>query len=148
MFSKMVVGFDGSEMSEDALRVACQMAQKLGSEIHLVHTQQPQTVAFAMGAVAGYHAVTTMPSPSEVQQAADIVVNKASAIAAEYDQTLAATHVDVGDAADAILDCAKEIDADLIVTGRRGLGAVGALVQGSTTLAVNHRAECACLSVT
>lgn len=147
MFSKMVVGFDGSDMSERALRLACDMAQKYHSEIHVVHTQQPHTVAFALGAVAGYHAATTMPSHDEVQKAGEAVLNKAQAIAAEYNQPLAETHVDVGEPAEKILECAKAHGADLIITGRRGLGAVGALMQGSTTLEVNHKADCACLSV-
>lgn len=69
MFSKIVVGIDGSQTSENAVRLACDLAQKYASELHLVHTPQPQTVAFAMGAVAGYHAVTTMPSEQEVQDA-------------------------------------------------------------------------------
>ena len=62
MFKKIVVGLDGSETSENALRIASDLASKYSSELHLVHTPQPQTVAFAMGAMPGYHAVTTMPS--------------------------------------------------------------------------------------
>ncbi len=73
MFKRIVVGFDGSPESEHALRLACDLAQKYDSEIHLVHTPQPQTVAFAMGAVAGYHAVTTMPSSEEVTVPATLI---------------------------------------------------------------------------
>ena len=68
MFRKIVIGIDGSDAATRALRLACDLAQKYGSELHLVHTPQPQTVAFAMGAVAGYHAVTTMPSAEEVKE--------------------------------------------------------------------------------
>ena len=67
MFEKIVIGTDGSEEAEHALRLACDIAQKYDSEIHLVHTPQPQTVAFAMGAMAGYHAMTAMPAPEEVR---------------------------------------------------------------------------------
>ena len=69
MFDKIVVGIDGSKTSETALEVACDLAGKYGSEIHLIHTPQPQTVAFAIGAVAGYHMVTTMPEETEVNLA-------------------------------------------------------------------------------
>ena len=147
MFNKIVVGFDGSEMSERALRLACEVARKFKSEIHLVHTPEPHTVAFAMGAVAGYHAVTTMPSADEVKKASDKVVQKAQAIAKEYDQTIQQAHVERGEPADEIVACAEKCGADLIVTGRRGLGAVGSLVQGSTSLRVNHLAKCASMSV-
>ena len=36
MFKKIVVGLDGSQTSTNALRLACDLAQKYGSEIHLV----------------------------------------------------------------------------------------------------------------
>ena len=147
MFAKMVVGLDGSDHSDKALRLACDLAGKYGSELHLVHTPQPQTVAFAMGAVAGYHAATTMPSHEEVQEAADKILDAAKAVAKELGQTVASTHTEVGDPADHIIACGKEVGADLIVTGRRGLGSMGSLIQGSTTQRVNHLADCACLSV-
>ncbi|MGR3616583.1 MAG: universal stress protein [Paracoccaceae bacterium] len=147
MFKTIIVGLDGSQTSETALRVACDLAQKYGSQLHLVHTPQPQTVAFAMGAVAGYHAVTTMPSEAEVQQAADKIINAGQAIAAENNVTVTEAHSDRGNPVDEIIACAENCNADLIVTGRRGLGSIGALVQGSTSLGISHYAKCACLSV-
>ena len=147
MFKTIVVGLDGSEPAQHALRLACDMAGKYGAGLHLVHTPQPQTVAFAMGAVAGYHAATTMPSPDEVQAAGDKILADGAQIATDAGQTVAGTHQELGDAANVIIEYAKGCNADLIVTGRRGLGSVGALVQGSTTQRVNHLAQCACLSV-
>ena len=148
MFNKIVVGIDGSETSENALHLACDLAGKYGSELHLVHTSQPQTVAFAMGAVAGYHAVTTMPSAAEVKEASDKIINAGKEIAKSHGQTFTKVHAGEGDAAKQIIACADDCGADLIVTGRRGLGSLGALVQGSTSQSINHLAKCACLSVT
>ena len=147
MFHTIVVGLDGSQTSDTALRLACDLAGKYGADLHLVHTPQPQTVAFALGAVAGYHAGTTMPSHDAVQTAGNKILDKGKAIASEHGQSVAGTLMELGDPADTIVDYAKDHGADLIVTGRRGLGTVGALVQGSTTQRVNHLAECACLSV-
>lgn len=147
MFNKIVIGFDGSETSERGLRLGCDLAQKYGSEIHLVHTPQPQTVAFAMGAMAGYHVATTMPSPTDVKAANAKVISAAEAIAGETGQTLTQTHVETGEPGDVIVAYAEKCGSDLIVTGRRGLGALGAIVQGSTSLRVNHLAKCATLSV-
>ena len=147
MFKKIVVGLDGSETSDRSLRLACDLAQKYEAELHLVHTPQPQTVAFAMGAVAGYHAVTTMPHEQEVNAAAEKILAKGESVVRDCGQEVAQSRSDRGDPADNIVAYAKEVDADLIVTGRRGLGTVGALVLGSTTQRVNHLAECACLSV-
>ena len=147
MFSKIVVGLDGSEISENALRIACDLAQKYESELHLVHTPQPATVAFALGAVAGYHAAATMPSAEEVQQAVDKIINSGEAIAKECGVKVASTHTERGDPAEQIVACAEDCGADLIVTGRRGLGSLGALVQGSTSQSIGHLAKCACLTI-
>lgn len=147
MFSKIVVGLDGSEPSNNALRVACDIAGKYGSELHLVHVPQPQSVAFAMGAVAGYHTVTTMPDPAQVAEAAEKILSSGKAIASECSCDVASSVVDHGDPGDCLVEAAEKLGADLIVTGRRGLGSIGALVQGSTSLRVSHIAKCACLSV-
>lgn len=147
MFKKIVVGIDGSDNANHALTLACDLADKYGSEIHLVHTPQPQTVAFALGAVASYHVVTTMPSASEIKEASEKVLRAGTALAAEHGQTITHTYGNQGDPADELVACAEKTGADLIVTGRRGLGSVGALVQGSTSQRVNHLAKCACLSV-
>ncbi|WP_372573143.1 universal stress protein [Ruegeria jejuensis] len=147
MFEKIVVGLDGSEPSDRAMRVACELAGKFGASITLVHTPQPQTVAFALGATMGYHAVTTMPTEVEVKQAADKIVDAGKAIAAEKGIEIAETHTDRGDPAEQIVHCAESAGADLIVTGRRGLGNLQALVQGSTTQRIGKLSNCSCLSV-
>lgn len=147
MFKKIVVGLDGSETSESALRLASDLAQKYDSELYLVHTPQPDTVAFAMGAVAGYHAVTTMPSSKKVAEAAQKIVDSGKAIAKEYGRAIAQTNVERGNPAEKIIAVAEQCGGDLIVTGRRGLGSIGSLVQGSTSQRIGHLATCACLSV-
>lgn len=147
MFKKIVVGIDGSNASEQALVMACDIAQKYQSEIHLVHTPQPKTVAFALGAATGYHAVTTMPSPGEVDAACEKILQSGIVIAKENGQEIAKTYGERGEPADQLVACAAQCDADLIVTGRRGLGGLGNLVQGSTSSRVSHLAQCACLTV-
>ena len=147
MFKSIVVGLDGSDHSTNALRVACDIARKYNAQLHLVHTPQPQTVAFAMGAVAGYHAVTTMPSPEEVKEAAMKILNAGKDLAASLGRTDVTIHIGHGDPADEAVAHAEKNGADLIVTGRRGLGSLGALVQGSTTQKIAHKSDCACLSV-
>ena len=146
MFKDIVVGFDGSEGSERALHIACDIAQKYNSELHLVHTPQPETIAFSMGAVAGYHAVTTMPSTEEIEKSHEKILSAAIAIAESHNVPIQQQPLELGDPAKQIIACAEGCGADLIVTGRRGLGSVKSLVQGSTSLQVNKLAKCACLS--
>lgn len=147
MFTTIVVGFDGSDTAKRGLELACDIAGKYGAQVHLVHTPEPQTVAFAMGAMAGYHVATTMPHPDEVQAANEKVIEAGRAVAKSAGQTLSQTHIEKGDPGDVIVGYADKAGADLIVTGRRGLGALGALVQGSTSLRVNHLAKCPVMTV-
>ncbi|MEM9577491.1 MAG: universal stress protein [Pseudomonadota bacterium] len=148
MFNTICVGYDGSGPSENAVRMACDLADKYHGVVHIVHTPHPETVAFAMGAVAGYHAAVTMPDPKETQEAAETLLEKARATAAAAGQSDVKTHIGQGDAAKELTEYAKEVKSDLIVTGRRGLGNLTALVMGSTSQAVSHHATCAHLTVT
>jgi len=147
MFETIVVGFDGSELAVKALETALDLAKLTGAQVHVVYAPQPHTVAFAMGAVAGYHAVTTMPQPAELELANAAVVAAAEGVAQTKDATIEVIKIMTGDPGDELVRYADMCDADLIVTGRRGLGALGALMQGSTSLRVNHTARCASLSV-
>ncbi|HUO45666.1 MAG TPA: universal stress protein [Acidimicrobiia bacterium] len=55
--------------------------------------------------------------------------------------------VDSGDPAATIVRLAKEVGADLIVMGSRGLGSVAGLLLGSVSHKVGHAAPCAVLTV-
>jgi nucleotide-binding universal stress UspA family protein len=100
-----------------------------------------------MGAVPGYRTVTTMPAPSEIKQAGEKVLDAGRAVAQQHGQKITQTYMDLGDPAHEIVACAEKCGADLIITGRRGLGSLGALVQGSTSQKINHLAKCACMTV-
>jgi len=145
MFNKIVVGLDGSAHAENALRIACDIGKKYDSEIHLVYTAHPETVGLPVGAIAGYHAAV-MPTPAAIKAAGEKVLKSGVAITKKYGRKSVVKHMKKGNAADQILACAEDCDADLIVTGRRGLGALGSLILGSTSQRVAHLAKCACLS--
>ena len=131
MFKKIVVGLDGSEASEKALRIACDLAQKYSAEMHIIHTPQMETMAVYMGAGG---AVPVTPSQSELDAIGTQVIENGCAIAKECGQKVAKTHLVHG-------------NADLIVTARRGLGSITGLVLGSTSQRISHLAKCAYLSV-
>ena len=144
MFKKIIVGLDGSDHSQNALRVACDLAGKYNSEIHLVHTSSLEGI---VDAVAGFHAVMIPPSVQQVEDAAREIFDAGAAIAKECGQEIIKTYIERGNPGDNILACAKKIDADLIVTGRRGLGTISGILQGSTSQRINHLAHCPCLTV-
>ena len=147
MFAKIVVGIDGSQSAEDALKIACDLAQKYGSEIHLVHTLQPQTAIYAMGMAGGFPISTPVPTDQSIREAAEEVIASARKVVEASGGQIKSVHTEHGEPADRIVACAKDCGADLIVTGRRGLGSLGALVQGSTSQRINHLADCAYLTV-
>lgn len=144
MFSKIVVGLDGSEASENALRLACDLAQKYGSEMHIVHTPQVETFTVYAG---GGGAISVTPTQKELDKVGKHVLEKGCNIAKKYAQKITETHLVHGNAANGILHCAEDCGADLIVTGRRGLGNLTGLLMGSTSQRVSHLAKCAYLSV-
>ncbi|MAC82070.1 MAG: universal stress protein [Rhodobacteraceae bacterium] len=147
MFESIVVGVDGSEASEKAIRIACDLAQKYKAGLHLVHSPQPETAVYATAAVAGFPAVAEMPTQEELDQAGEEVMKLALATAAEAGQPDVQTHMLRGDPADQLIDCAERVGADLIVTGRRGLGNLAGIVLGSTSQRIAHHAKCAVLTV-
>lgn len=147
MFSQIIVGLDGSEPSKNAVRIACDLANRYSSTLTLMHVPHAETAAFVVGAVAGYHAAISKPSVQEIEEAGQKIVDEAKAIATEMSVASVKTHMAHGDAAAEVLAHADKTGADLIVTGRRGLSRISTLVQGSTTQRINQLAKCACLSV-
>ncbi len=147
MFSKILIGVDGSDPALHALKAACELARMCDAAIYLAHIPHPETVAFATGAVAGYHMVTTMPDEKTVQAAADKIIAAATDVVTQAGCTVADSITERGDPGDKVLEIAARIDADLIVTGRRGLGNIAGLILGSTSQRITHHAPCAVLSV-
>ncbi len=147
MFSKILIGVDGSAPALAALKTACELAKACDASLYLAHIPHPETVAFATGAVAGYHMVTTMPDEKTVQAAAAKVIASATDVVTENGCTVADSFTERGDPGDEIIAIAKKIDADLIVTGRRGLGNIAGLILGSTSQRISHHAPCAVLTL-
>ncbi|MFK7744542.1 MAG: universal stress protein [Roseobacter sp.] len=148
MFNIICVGYDGSTPSDNAVHMACDLAEKYGSVVHIVHTPIAETVTFALGAVSGYHVATTMPSKEDTVKAAQVMLEKAQEVAQAFGDISVMTHVGEGDPAHALTEYAKGAGSDLIVTGRRGLGNLSGLLLGSTSQSVARLAECAHLTVT
>ena len=75
------------------------------------------------------------------------IVDRAEGIARKHGAGKIDRIVTEGDAADVILQCAKDQDADLIVMGTRGLSDLRGLFVGSVSHKVSHLAECSCIMV-
>lgn len=143
MFERIVVAIDGSAQAGKALEIACDLAKKYGSELHLVHSPQIETTAIAVGSGA----VEIAPSAQEIIKAGEHVMHSAVDKAKSLGCTPEKCVIGNDDPATEILKELKASDADLVVMGRRGLGGVSSLLLGSVSQKVSHDARCACLTV-
>ncbi len=146
MFDTIVVAVDGSDCAKNAVKAACQIAKPNQAKLIIVHAPQAETTAFIVGGPAGYHELLTAPSHDELEKAGQKILDEAKAIAKEAGCE-AQTDLHIGDPVRQVLKVVKESGADLIVTGRRGLGSVASLFLGSTSQRIQHHAHCACLTV-
>jgi nucleotide-binding universal stress UspA family protein len=134
----LVVGVDGSDQAMLACRVAAGLAAAWGAPLHLVHAWEPYLPATAYGG-GGAGVVLTQDTVDVLREGVVALMTQARAVAERRGATATPHLVEGQDAADAILAVAREVDADLIVVGRRGLGAVKRLFLGSVSEALVHR---------
>jgi nucleotide-binding universal stress UspA family protein len=132
----IVVGYDGSETAKRALERAAELASKYGASVTAVSAVH---VLHSAGRTAGAR------DPEEVAERRQELA-EAEAFLAEkgIKANLVEGH---GDPAEVIVDAAKEVGADLIVIGTRGLGAAERVLLGSVSTKVLHDAPCDVLVV-
>lgn len=147
MFRQIIVALDGSERSKRAAEVGCDLGKHYVGTVTLVHIPHAESAAYIVGAVAGYHAAIEIPTFEEIEEAGQKILNEGIEIAQKLGCTNVKTFMAHGDAATEVITYADQIEADLIVTGRRGLSRFSSLVLGSTTQRITRMAKCACLSV-
>jgi len=143
MFKDIVIAVDGSDHARNAMKIGCDLALKYDSSIHIVTAPYLETVAYAMGSGA----VEIQPTQSEIQKAGKQVMDEAVTLAKNAGVEPAPTAIRGGDAKSVILKAVEDTGADLVIMGRRGLGSVGSLILGSTSLRVSHDAPCAVMTV-
>lgn len=147
MISKILVGYDGSEASDRALQLACEIAQKFKAGLEISHTPLDETVAYAASAISGFYVGPNAALGEARVAAADKIAEQARGVAAKCGHENLEVHIAHGVPADDLLARAKADKVDLIVTGRRGLGNLRGLLLGSTSNAISAKAECAVLTV-
>lgn len=135
---RFVVGVDGSEGGRAAVRWCARFAPGLNAEVTAVAVTEPR--------------VPLVPPPRGYADAMEEAVDK------ERDEARAALERDwcrplreagvryetrsvVGDPAGALVDTAAELDADLLVVGRRGRGRLVEALLGSVPRTLAHVAD-------
>jgi nucleotide-binding universal stress UspA family protein len=136
MFRSIVVGTDGSETADAAVRQAAELARALTARVHLVCVYE------AVGSADR----DDESRARETRDAVEATLARSAAVFAE-----AGVEVDLypqrGDPADAILDVAEERNADLIVVGNRGRTGAKRFLLGSVPNRISHHAPCAVLII-
>ncbi|MGA8262484.1 MAG: universal stress protein [Arenicellales bacterium] len=145
MVSNILIPLDGSEHSEKALHVGCDIAIKYGAAVHLMHvTQFPvrdQTLAL------GGAAVSADATPEELADAGTSLIDFASEYARKRGITEVTTQLKAGDPARLIIERARESQPDMIVMGTRGLSNIAGLLLGSVSHKVTNMVSCTCVTV-
>ncbi|HEX6567920.1 MAG TPA: universal stress protein [Acidimicrobiales bacterium] len=133
---RIVVGVDGSDSSQAALRWAL-------TEGALRHATVEALLAWEVpviyGPVVGAFPYDTDAIEAGAREHLDVAVAEALAAAGTPEVTVERTAV-AGGPASLLLDAAEE--ADLVVIGRRGLGGFGRLMLGSVSEHVARHARC------
>jgi nucleotide-binding universal stress UspA family protein len=143
LFSKILVGLDGSEYSLKALDIAIDLAKKYQSELILVHVVMRQIYAInppEAGVLAGTAIVRELEEDGKAILAKGEAAVKAQGIPVE-------TRLKQGVPAEELLRAVADENVDLIVLGSRGLSQVRAFFLGSVSDKVSHHAKCPALIV-
>ena len=138
----VVVGIDGSDQSRHAAMVSADLAKRNNAVLHMVTIVRPPEGWWGI--------VGSPPTPSALSKSlADAQREILDSVVAGLDLTgIEVVQVeDVGDPARMLLEYALQVDADVLVIGRRGAGLIERIMLGSVANRVVHDAECPVLLV-
>lgn len=134
--TRILLATDGSKNANLALRAAIDVAEKTGSELHVVH-------AWHSIPSMGFEPYIRAQFQREAQELLAEQVGRTKGKGGEA----ARAHLVEGPAVDEILDLTEELGVGLVVIGSRGMGSVGSLLVGSVSEGVVHYAPCPVLVV-
>jgi nucleotide-binding universal stress UspA family protein len=147
--TRILLATDGSEEATLAAQTAIDLANKTGSELHVVYARiQPYSRAFYEGYEEGVDVGAYLQDESEEltrrgQGLLDEQVRKIKAAGGSVTQA----HLRVGKPEAEITALAEKIGAGLIVVGSRGLGGIRRMMLGSVSDSVVRHAHCPVLVV-
>ena len=129
----ILLALDGSAVADFAARVAVDLAQSHERPLHVVHCWLPLATAYAAGD-PGIDIELAYREPAE-----ELLRSQVEELERQG-ATVAESHLLMGRAAEQVPELARQIHAQLIVVGSRGLGVVKRLVLGSASEGVVHAA--------
>jgi nucleotide-binding universal stress UspA family protein len=142
MYKTIVVGTDGSPTADKAMSEAAELARHWGAKLHVVTGFR--SGSSGMASLAGAAMVDTGVEDALRHEAATDIGGKAAESWGEGIEL--ELHAVPGDPADAILDTATAVGADLVVVGSKGMRGARRIL-GSVPNSVAHGAPCAVLII-
>jgi nucleotide-binding universal stress UspA family protein len=144
VFTRIVVGTDGSETAAEAVSKAIELAKLTGATLSLVSAYAPVSGR----RVSGEQRQAPTDVHYEIGPREDVnLILDAAAADAKREGIEVQTHAVEGDPADAILNVAEEVKADLIVVGNKGMTGTRRFLLGSVPNNVSHHAPCSVIIV-
>jgi nucleotide-binding universal stress UspA family protein len=139
MYENILVAVDGSKDSDAAFETAVDLAQKYKSKLFVIHVVHESTGRGTLVSHAESEALEDIGR--------EIIDGYEKKIKEEKNFLNARMLLKKGDAAQRIVETAREENCNLIVLGRRGTGAFKELLLGSVSHKVVNHAECPVLVV-
>src|SRR5829696_10429269 len=151
--TKILLATDGSREADLAARTAAELADKTGSELHMVHVFGiiPWYPAYPEGGGFGGAELEDPVLEEDLQRTSEQRARELLDAEVErlrsFGETLAQAHLAEGGAPQEIVRLAEEIGAGLIVIGSRGRGGIRRALMGSVSDSVVRHAHCPVLVV-
>jgi nucleotide-binding universal stress UspA family protein len=144
VFTRIVVGTDGSETAGEAVRQALDLAKLAGATLSIVSAYAP----IPERKVKDQQREAPADVQYEIGPREDVnLVLDAAAADARKEGIEVQTHPVEGDPAEAILNVAEETKADLIVVGNKGMTGARRFLLGSVPNNISHHAPCSVMVV-
>jgi len=144
VFTRIVVGTDGSDTAAEAVRQALDLAKLSGAQLSIVSAYEP----LPKRRVEEEKQAAPADVQYEIGPREDVnLVLDAAAADARKEGIEAQTHPVQGEPAEAILNVAEETKADLIVVGNKGMTGARRFLLGSVPNNVSHHAPCSVIIV-
>jgi nucleotide-binding universal stress UspA family protein len=133
--NKILLATDGSEEAHVAATTAADVAQRTGSELHVVHVGEVRPIYHPErhGYLARFEELQ-----EETQRLLEEQVEQVKAAGGK----VAGAHLGMGRPDEEIVVLGQEIGAGLIITGSRGLGGIRRALMGSVSDSVVRHAHC------
>jgi nucleotide-binding universal stress UspA family protein len=136
--TKILLATDGSAEADSAAQVAAELADKTGSELHVVYVEAiPYFAQYSAGTV-----VTARELYEQAEEEARQTLRKLTWQVKVAGGAVAEDHLRMGAPGEEIVGLAEAIGAGLIVMGSRGRGGMKRALMGSVSDSVVRNAHC------